>query len=398
MTKPVILAACRTAIGSAFRGSLTDTSPYDLAEAVIVEVLRRSGLGAGDIDDIVLAEGLYGGGVIARHVALTAGLTQVPGLAVNRHCAASLASVQIGAAEVASGMAEAVIAGGVSSPSTSPKSIWRKPGTTEVTDGWISPSHPDSAEAPNLDMSITVGWNAARLAGVSREEMDAWAARSHQRAIGSIDRGDFVDEIVPITVTRGDGEVVTWDTDEHPRRGSTAEKLAGLKPLHPEIDGFSITAGNSSGINDGAAAVVIASAELAAERGIAPMATILGWASVGIDPKETGLANVTAIPKALKRAGVALADVKRFEINEAFASVCVATCRQLGIDEALVNVNGSGCSLGHPVAATGGRMLVSLVHELRRHGGGIGVASMCAGGGMGAATVIEVPAPSEGAS
>ncbi len=393
MTKPVILAACRTAIGSAFRGSLTETSAFDLAEAVVAEALVRSGLEATDVDDVVLAEGLYGGGVIARHAAITAGLIHVPGLAVNRHCAASLASVQIAAAEVASGMADAVIAGGVSSPSTSPKSSWRRPGTTEVTEGWISPSHPDSAEAPNMDMSITVGWNAAKLAGVTREEMDAWAARSHQRAVDSIDRGDFTDEIVPITVTRGDGEVITWDTDEHPRRGSTVEKLGTLKVLHPEIEDFSITAGNSSGINDGAAAVVVASAELAAERGVTPLATILGWASVGVDPAETGLANITVIPRALEKAGVALGDVKRFEINEAFASVLVATCRQLGLDEDRVNVNGSGCSLGHPIAATGGRMLVTLIHELRRRGGGIGVASMCAGGGMGAATVIEVPAP-----
>lgn len=392
MTNPVILATCRTAIGSAFRGSLTETSAFDLADTIVAEALRRSGLDAADIDDVVLAEGLYGGGVIARHAALTAGLTHVPGLAVNRHCAASLASVQIGAADVASGMAGAVIAGGVSSPSTSPQSRWRQPGTTEVFDGWISPSHPDCPEAPNMDMSITVGWNAAQLGGVSREEMDAWAVRSHQRAVGSIDRGDFTDEIVPMTVTRGDGEVITWDVDEHPRRGSTTEKLAALKPLHPEIDGFSITAGNASGINDGAAAVVVASAELAAAQGIEPMASILGWASVGVDPVTTGLANVQVIPKALERAGVALADVSRYEINEAFASVCVATARQLGIDEDIINVNGSGCSLGHPVAATGARMLVTLVNELRRQGGGIGVASMCAGGGMGAATVIEVPA------
>ncbi len=157
MTKPVILAACRTAIGSAFRGSLTETSAFDLAEAVVAEALVRSGLEATDIDDVVLAEGLYGGGVIARHAAIIAGLTHVPGLAVNRHCAASLAAVQIGAAEVASAMADAVIAGGVSSPSTSPKSTWRLPGTAEVTEGWISPSHPNAPEAPNLDMSITVG-------------------------------------------------------------------------------------------------------------------------------------------------------------------------------------------------------------------------------------------------
>lgn len=393
MTEPVILASCRTAIGSAFRGSLTETSAFDLAEVVVAESLRRSGLDATDIEDVVLAEGLYGGGVIARHVAVTAGMSHVPGLAVNRHCAASLASVQIAAADVASGMTSAVIAGGVSSPSTSPQSRWRPPGGAEAIEGWISPSHPDSVEAPNLDMSITVGWNAAQRAGVTREEMDAWAARSHQRAIASIDRGDFVEEIVPMAITRGDGKSVTWEVDEHPRRASTVEKLATLKPLHPEIEGFSITAGNASGINDGAAAVVVASGDLADERGLERLATIRGWASIGVDPVETGLANIQVIPKALERAGLRMADVSLFEINEAFASVCVASVNQLDIDEEIVNVNGSGCSLGHPVAATGGRMLVTLIGELRRRGGGIGVASMCAGGGMGAATVIEVSAP-----
>jgi acetyl-CoA C-acetyltransferase len=391
--QPVIVASCRTAIGTAFRGSLTETSAFDLAEAVVAESLRRSGLDAADIDDVVLAEALYGGGVIGRHAAVTAGIPSVPGLAVNRHCAASLAAVQVAAAGIAAGMDSAVIAGGVSSISTGPRSTWRRPGTAETTEGWISPSHPDSPEAPNLDMSITVGWNAAQRAGVTREEMDAWAVRSHQRAVASIDRGDFVDEIVPIEILRGDGERITWQVDEHPRRDSSLEKLASLRPLHPEIEGFSITAGNSSGINDGAAALVVASRRLADERGLAPLATIRSWASVGVEPAETGLAPIRAIPKALERAGLTVADVSLFEINEAFASVCVATSRELGIDEELVNVNGSGCSLGHPVAATGARMVVTLVNELRRRGGGIGVAAMCAGGGMGSATVVEVPAP-----
>jgi acetyl-CoA C-acetyltransferase len=257
----------------------------------------------------------------------------------------------------------------------------------------MSPSHPDRPDAPNRDMSITVGWNAAQRANVTREEMDAWALRSHERAIRAIDDGRFVEEIVPITVRRPDGTETVFEIDEHPRRGTTMDKLAALKPLHPEIPGFSITAGNSSGINDAASAVTLVSDQVATERGLTPLAVIRSWAAVGVDPAETGLATVSAIPKALRRAGLDIGDVDLFEINEAFASMCVASTRILGIDEEIVNVSGSGCSLGHPVAATGARMVTTLIHELRRRGGGIALASMCAGGGMGAAMVIEVPAP-----
>jgi len=333
------------------------------------------------VDDVILGEGLYGGGVVARHAALTAGLTSVPGLAHNRHCAAGLAAVQGAAASVRAGMDQLVIAGGVNSASTSPRS--RKLVDGEWVD-WFPPTHPDRPDAPNLDMSITVGWNAAVRAGVSREEMDAWALGSHRKAVAAIDEGRFKEEIVPIETPHG-----LFSVDEHPRRDTSMEKLAALKPLHPEIEGFSITAGNASGANDGAAALVVASDGL----GLPALAVVRAWASVGVDPAITGLAPVDAIPKALRRAGISLADVDVFEINEAFASMCVATIKMLGIDPDRVNVSGSGCSLGHPVAATGARMLVTLVHELRRRGGGIGVAAMCAGGGMGSATVIEVPAP-----
>jgi acetyl-CoA C-acetyltransferase len=241
-------------------------------------------------------------------------------------------------------------------------------------------------------MSITVGWNAAVQAGVSREEMDAWALRSHQRAVAAIDAGAFVDEIVPVEVARRDGTTVTFAVDEHPRRDSSLEKLASLKVIHPEIEGFSITAGNSSGRNDGAAALVVADAAVASAAGVAPLAVVRAWASVGVPPGETGLAPVLAIPKALGRAGLDIGDVDLWEINEAFAAMCIGTVRQLGIDDALVNVVGSGCSLGHPVAMTGARMVMSLTHELRRRGGGVAVAAMCAGGGMGTAVVLDVPA------
>jgi acetyl-CoA acyltransferase len=380
MPEAVLVSALRTPIGTAFKGTLRTTTGYELAHHVVAAAATE--LDPARVDDVVLAEGMYGGGVIARHAAVTAGLTDVPGLAQNRHCAAGMSAVQTAAGSIRAGMDELVIAGGVNSASTSPRS--RRRGTDGEWIDWVPPTHPDRPDAPNLDMSITVGWNAAVEAGVSRAEMDAWALRSHRNAVRAIDEGRFDAEIVPIKVA---GEL--FAVDEHPRRDTTLAKLAALKPLHPEIEGFSITAGNASGANDAAAALVLASDRL----GLPALATVRAWASVGVDPARTGLAPVTAIPKALRRAGLSTGDVDLFEINEAFAAMCVATVRLLELDPDRVNVNGSGCSLGHPVAATGARMLVTLVHELRRRGGGIGVAAMCAGGGMGSATVIEVPAP-----
>ena len=338
-----------------------------------------------------MGESLYGGGDIARYSAIEAGLPHVPGLANNRHCASSLSAVQSAAASIRAGMDRAVIAGGAYSQSTSPRSTRRVPGTDDWAD-WMSPSHRDTPDAPNLDMSITVGWNAAVSAGVTREEMDAWALRSHQRAVDAIDAGSFVDEIAPLEVTRRDGTTFTFAVDEHPRRETSMEKLASLKPLHPEIEGFSITAGNAGGVNDGAAAMLIVDEALAGELDLAPLAVVRAWASAGVPPHDTGLAPTVAIPKALERAGLSVDDVALWEVNEAFASMCVATTRILGIDESLVNVLGSGCSLGHPIAMTGARMIISLVHELQRRGGGTGVAAMCAGGGMSTAVVLDVPA------
>ncbi|TDC56783.1 thiolase family protein [Actinomadura sp. KC345] len=383
MPEAVITAALRTPIGTAFKGTLRDTTAFELAHHVVEHAAAK--LDGGLVDDVILGEGLYGGGVVARHAAVTAGLTDVPGLAQNRHCAAGQAAVQSAAASVRAGMDELIIAGGVNSASTSPRSSFRVDG--EWAD-WFPPTHPDRPDAPNRDMSITVGWNAAVEAGVSRQEMDEWALRSHRNAVRAIDEGRFAAELVPIETPHG-----TFEVDEHPRRDTTLDRLASLKPLHPEIEGFSITAGNACGANDGAAALVVASDRMAREQGFPVLATVRSWASVGIDPRITGLAPVKAIPKALARAGMKPDGVDVFEINEAFAAMCVATVRRLGLDPERVNVNGSGCSLGHPVAATGARMIVTLVHELRRRGGGVGVAAMCAGGGMGSATVIEVAAP-----
>ncbi|MFI0961295.1 thiolase family protein [Streptomyces sp. NPDC021080] len=389
MSEAVVVAACRTAVGTAFKGTLVRTGPQELAEAVVAEAVRRSGLPAEAFDDLLLGESRYGGGDIARHVAVTTGLTSVPGAAVNRHCASGLTTVAMAAAGIRAGMEDAVIAGGTQSSSTAPVLRLRDPQTGKWQDPWNSPAHPSTPTTPNDDMSVAVGWNAARLTGLTREEMDAGALRSHQRAVAAIDEGLFREEIVPVKALLADGSYAVFDIDEHPRRDTSMEKLAKLRPLHPEIEGFSITAGNSSGINDAAAALALTSDALAASNGLSPLAVVRGWASIGVDPEFTGLAPADAVRKALRRSGVALDAVNLFEINEAFASVAVAATRALDIDPGIVNIHGSGCSIGHPIAASGARMLTTLVHDLRRRGGGIGVAAMCAAGGQATAVVVE---------
>jgi acetyl-CoA C-acetyltransferase len=238
-------------------------------------------------------------------------------------------------------------------------------------------------------MSITVGQNTAVEAGLSRKDVDQWAVYSHGRAIESIDSGAFKGQIVPVELQGADGKTRVFDTDEHPRRGLTLEGMAELKVLHPEIEGFTVTAGNAAGLNDAAAAVLLMDPDYAAANGFQPLAKIRSWASVGVAPRRTGMAPIDAIPKAIARAGVKQSDVALFEINEAFCSVPVAATRALGIDQEICNVNGSGCSLGHPIAATGARMVVTMVHELKRRGARLGCVSMCAGGGMGMAMVLE---------
>lgn len=391
MGTPVIVGAARTAIGRSFKGTLVNTPPETLITAVLPEVIRRSGIDPKDIDDLIFAESHYGGGDLARYAADACGLPDVPGQSVNRHCAGSLTAIGNASAQIGSGMERALIAGGVQSLSMTPLVNWRIPGPElKFEEKWMPPTHVETPDAPTRDMSITVGWNTAQTVGITREEMDAWAARSHQRAIAAIDAGKFVDEIVPLKVQQFDGSVVEFSVDEHPRRDTTVEKLAGLKPLHPEIEGFSITAGNSSGTNDAAAAVALVDSGYAESNNLTKLATVKAWAAAGVPPRDCGLGAVKVIGKVLDRAGLNPSDVALWEINEAFASVPIAACREYGIDEELVNFSGSGCSLGHPIAASGARMVTTLVYELQRRGGGIGVAAMCAGGGQGGAVVVEV--------
>jgi acetyl-CoA C-acetyltransferase len=390
VSDPVIVSAARTAIGTARRGTLASATGEELAGAILEAAVRRSGLEPQRFDDVIFAESLYGGGDLARHAAVASGMLTVPGVAVNRHCAGSLTSIGLGAAQIKSGMASAIVAGGVQASSLSPRLTRRVPGTADEFADWAPATHPHWPDAPAFDMSISVGWNTARAAGISRAQQDAWAYRSHVRAVAAIDAGAFDDEIVPVKVGGPDGSMTEFAIDEHPRRDTSLAKLAALKVLHPEIPGFSITAGNACGSNDGAAAVALTSADLAAGEGLEPMARVLAWAAAGVDPARMGFAALRAAEKALAHAGLTLRDVSLWEINEAFASVPIAACREFGLDEDRVNVSGSGCSLGHPIAATGARMVTTLVYELRRRGGGLGLATMCAGGGQGGAVLIEV--------
>ncbi|NDZ95889.1 thiolase family protein [Streptomyces sp. SID6673] len=393
MSQPVIVSAARTAIGRSFKGTLVNTSAEQLATAILPEVIRRSGIDTSEVNDIIFAETNYGGGDIARYAAAANGMDDVPGQSVSRHCAGSLTAIGNAAAQIGSGMEKVVVAGGIQSLSTSPLMKWRVPESGEemtFLEPWIPPSHPETPDAPTMDMAITVGWNTAKKVGITREEMDAWAVRSHERAIAAIDAGKFVDEIMPLKIQLADGAMTDFAVDEFPRRGTSMERLASLPVLHPEIEGFSITAGNSSGMNDAAAAVTVVGDDYAAAHGLEAMGSVRAWASVGVPPRDCGLGAVKVIGPALERAGIKVSDVALWEINEAFASVPIAACREYGIDEELVNFSGSGCSLGHPIAASGARMVTTLLYELKRRGGGIGVAAMCAGGGQGGAVVVEV--------
>ncbi|ADU00311.1 MULTISPECIES: thiolase family protein [Mycolicibacterium] len=391
MSTPVIVGAARTAIGRSFKGTLVNTPPETLITTVLPEVIRRSGVDPADIDDIIFAESHYGGGDLARYAADAIGLQHVPGQSVNRHCAGSLTAIGNAAAQIGSGMERVMIAGGVQSLSMTPLVNWRIPGPElKFEERWMPPTHVETPDAPTKDMSITVGWNTAQAAGITREDMDAWAARSHQRAVAAQDAGKFLDEIVPLKVEQFDGSVIDFSVDEQPRRDTSVEKLAGLKVLHPEIEGFSITAGNASGTNDAAAGVALVEADYAAANGLTVMAKVRSWGAVGVAPRDTGLGGVKVIGRVLDKAGLKPSDVTLWEINEAFASVPIAAVREYGIDEELVNFSGSGCSLGHPIAASGARMITTLIYELQRRGGGIGVAAMCAGGGQGGGVVIEV--------
>lgn len=382
-TDVVIVSAARTPIATAYKGSLAGVDAFTLAQVAMGAAVERSGLPVELIEDIGWGESMQGGGNIGRYAANQLGLVNVPGVATQRWCASGMAGTQWIAANIAAGMIDAGIGGGVESMSTAPGTS--KPGPDGQPGFWLSPANLETEDAPPFNTAKGVGDNAARMAGITREQADAWAYRSHMNAVRAIDEGRFKNEIVPVPLADGS----EFSVDEHPRRTSTLEKLATLPLLNPMDEGATTTAGNASGLNDAAAGMVLVSREVAEAHGLAPLGVIRAWASTSHTPAETGLSPTTAIPKALAKAGLSLGDISSFEINEAFASVPAAAVKILGLDPELVNVNGSGCSLGHPIGCTGARMIVTMVNELERTDSRYGVVAMCAAGGMGSATVIE---------
>jgi acetyl-CoA C-acetyltransferase len=390
-TDAVIVAATRTPIGRSGR-SLAGLSVRDIGMQTVSGVVAAAGLDAADLDDLILGEVLQGGGCTARYIANALGLPpDTPGGAVQRQCATGMMAVQEAAANIRSEMAEVVIAGGIETMTRGPLLFEKSPFPFGGVERFLPPSHPDTPDAPNTNMLITVGENTARECGITREESDEWSYHSNLRAVAATDDGRFATEIVPVTVPAGRGETITVSVDEHPRRDTSPEKLAALPVLSGP--GGTVTAGNSSGIADGGAALVVVARAYAEAHGMEPLATVRSWNNCGIEPARTGLAPTVCVPRALARAGLSESDVDLVEINEAFASMAVASSRKLGFPHDIVNVNGGAVGMGHPIAASGARILVTLIHELRRRGGGIGVGTLCAGGGMGAATVVEVHAP-----
>lgn len=391
MREAVIVAGVRTAVGKSGKGSLRNTRPEDLGAAVLRETLRRAlGLSADEIEDVVMGcampEGEQGLN-IARIIALHAGLPpSVPAYTINRFCSSGLQAIAIAAERIMVGGAEVVMAGGVESMSSVP-----------MTGHKFAP-HPYLAEhMPEVYM--TMGHTAEEVAkrfGISREDQDAFAAESHRRAAQAIREGRFKDEIVPLSVAdKGIDEEgkpfsrkFTFDTDEGVRSDTTVEILSKLRPAFSAKG--SVTAGNSSQTSDGAASVLVMSRERAESYGLKPLAVFRSFAVAGVEPDIMGVGPIVAIPKALEKAGIRSDEVDLYEINEAFASQCLHVARTLELEPAKLNVNGGAIALGHPLGCTGAKLTVSILHELQRRGGGMGVVSMCIGGGMGAAGVIEV--------
>jgi 3-oxoadipyl-CoA thiolase len=388
MPRAVVLSAVRTPIGR-YGGALSHVRPDDLAAVVIEAAVARAGVDPAAIDDAYVGCANQAGEDnrnVARMAVLLAGLPQsVPGVTLNRLCASGLSAVISASHAVIAGDAEIVVAGGVESMSRAPL-VMAKPDKAfprgdqtvwDTTLGWRFPNPRHEAMFPLESMGAT-GENVAERWGVSREEQDAFALRSQERWAAAQAAGRFEDELVPV------GDVAV---DEHPRPDTSADKLAALGPAFRSNG--TVTAGNAAGINDGAAALVLASEEKAAELGIAPLGAFVASAVAGVDPRVMGIGPVPAVRKLLDRVGLRADEIDLVELNEAFASQSLAVVRELGLDEERVNVNGGAIAMGHPLGMSGARLVVSLLHELRRRDGRYGVATMCVGVGQGAAALFE---------
>lgn len=385
-----IVAASRTACGKANKGSLRFTRPDSMGGEVVKDLLSRTkGLDPGEVEDVIMgcafpeaSQGLN----VARQIALLGGLPEsVPGITVNRFCSSGLQTIAMAAERIMAGSADIIIAGGVESMSLVPMGGMSTQPNPQLVD-----------EKPGVYVSMGItAENVADKYGVSREDQDAFAYRSHQRAINAWEEGRFENQITPVEVKEkkvtAEGDVVentfTFKQDEGPRKDTSVDALAGLRPVFK--NGGSVTAGNSSQMNDAAAGVVVMSGEKLKELGLEPMAQYHGFQVAGVAPEIMGIGPVEAVPKVLKQTGLSLSDIELIELNEAFASQSLAVIRELDLDEEITNVNGGAIAMGHPLGCTGAKLTTQILYELQRQKKKYGLVTMCIGGGMGAAGIFE---------
>ncbi len=391
MRTVVIASAARTPIGS-FGGALATVPAAQLGRLVISEVIRRAGVSGGQVEEVIMGQILQAGcgQNPARQAAVGAGIPEyVPSYTVNKLCGSGLKSVALGALAVAAGEADMIVAGGMESMSRAPYLLDKarfgyRMGKGILEDTILKDALMDAFY--DIHMGITAE-NIAEQHHISRDEADAFALQSQQKAAKAQSEGRFAREIVPVSIPGRRDETLLVAEDEYPRRDTTMESLAKLRPAFKE--GGVVTAGNSSGINDAAAALLLMEESAAGKAGIRPLAKIVGWGTVGVDPRIMGMGPVEAIRKALSRASLTLDDIDLVELNEAFAVQSLAVIRELRLDSRKVNVNGGAIALGHPVGASGARILVTLLHEMERSGVRRGLASLCIGGGQGIAMIVE---------
>ncbi len=385
----VIVGAARTAVG-AFNGAFANTPAHELGAAAIKEALKRAKVDPADVDEVIMGQILTAGQGQnpARQAAMAAGIPQEKtAWGLNQLCGSGLRAVAIGLQQIANGDADIIVAGGQESMSMAQHAAHLRSGTKmgdlKFTDTMIKDGLWDAFHGYHMG---TTAENVATKFQITRDEQDKFAVGSQNKAEAAQKAGRFKDEIVPFTISTRKGDIVV-DTDEYPRHGATAEAMAKLKPAFSK-DG-TVTAGNASGLNDGAAALVIMSAKEAAKRGLKPLATIKAWATAGVDPAIMGTGPIPATRKALEKAGWSIGDIELVEANEAFAAQALAVNKDLGWNPDIVNVNGGAIAIGHPIGASGARVLVTLLHEMAKRDAKKGLATLCIGGGMGIAMAVE---------
>ncbi len=392
MRKTVIVSGVRTPFGK-FGGSLSSFSAVQLGGKAIKEALARANVRAEDVDEVIFGTVLQGGQgqLPSRQAAREAGIPwETKTETINKVCASGMRSVTLGDQIIRAGDADVIVAGGMESMSNAPyilpKARWGlRMGDSTVKDLMVYDGL--TCSFTGVHMGI-YGSETAKELGITREEQDRWAYRSHQLAIAAIESGKFAEEIVPVSIPQRKGEPITVAVDESPRKDTSLEKLAKLAPVFDPTG--TITAGNAPGVNDGAAALVLMSEERAQKEGITPLATIVAHTAIAIEAKDFPKTPSIVINELLRKTGKTVNDIDLFEINEAFAAVALASMKIADLPEEKVNVNGGAIALGHPIGASGARIIITLIHELKRRGGGTGIAAICSGGGQGDAIMIEV--------